>query len=338
MTGYFTMRGINKLLFCFIITSLLISSCCTLFHQPTVNLNVHSDVDSVKFCINSDVYGWCNTPAIVTVPRSKQDLLLYTKRDSVQKIIRVKSRLSNAFWFGNLYTGGLIGYGIDLTNHKRYTYPRYMTINLEKSKMLPNRDYVRWILPEKGLINIKLSVPEGNHLYINKGKGYGNSFGFLGISGGIEYYFTDKYCINTDIGTLTDFMLPVPAPIRYEGIYDRSFAIYGDVQVGSDFKRLHYDVGLQFNRTKYYEYDTLSTYPVHSDTLKYYQVQKNIGLALSTAYKFSNGFSLGINYYPSVNLPNGNVYKVHYSHLIFFELIFKLEALRPNLRRHLYFK
>ena len=171
-----------------------------------------------------------------------------------------------------------------------------------------------------------ISIPEGNFLRLNKGQKYHNAFGFLGIGAGVEYYFSDKQSISASIGTVTDFMLPFPAPVDYMGSYQRSFAFYVDIQTGTDFKRLHCDAGLQYNRTSFYERETVELFPNYLDTLKYSKQQDNLGCALSAYYRISRSFNLGINYYPSFIVFNNGAITTHYGHLMFFELIFRINA------------
>ena len=315
-----------------LIIGFLLSSCATLIHQRTVDLKVYSDTDSVKICLNNDTTRWYNTPTWINVKRSKNDLLIIAKKDSVQKKIQVNNKLSTAFWLGNTFSGiGILGYAIDLTNLKRFTYPSNVTIKFQTNSS-STKNYRTWLTPEKGLLAFKISIPEGNHFYINKGNGYGNSFGFLGISGGVEYYLSDKYSISSDIGALTDFLIPFPAPGDCVGSHESSSAVYGNIQLGSDISRLHYGAGLQYNKTFYNKWDTIPSTQEHysRDTLSIHKVQNNLGIALSTYYRISNGFNIGLSYYPSFLTWDKKGLDAHYSHLIFFELIFRFEAFRPG--------
>lgn len=192
----------------------------------------------------------------------KKNLELLVKKDTIAEPLNVKSHLSTKFWLGNLFSGvGIIGYAIDLTNPKRFTYPKDIVAHYGKNYYQTIPKYMTWRQPEKGLLNFKISVPESNWFFINSGNGNVNRFGFLGVLGGVEYYLTDKNSINADFGVMTDFPLPVPAPIDYLGSYKRAFATYGDVQVGQDFKRFHVDAGLQFNQTLFVERETLEVFP-----------------------------------------------------------------------------
>jgi hypothetical protein len=84
-----------------------------------VIVDVRSDVDSVKICVNNDTTRWYNTPTLINVERSRNDLKITARKDTIQKQINVKSKLSTAFWVGNIFSGtGILGYAIDLTNPK----------------------------------------------------------------------------------------------------------------------------------------------------------------------------------------------------------------------------
>ena len=329
-------KGRYTTTFIVIIIVLLFSSCATIINSPTVRINIYSDRDSVKVYVNNDSLNWHTLPARIDVLRSKNNLMITAKKDTIQKQIAVKRKLSTAFWLGNLGFGpvDVVGYAIDLTNYKKFTYPTPILINLDNNdksyKKLPKSN--TWLPSQKNLLNIKISIPEGNHLYLNKGYGYGNAFGFLGISAGFEYYFSDKYCLNMDFGGLTDFIIPFPAPYDVEGEYSRSFSSYGDIQIGSDYKRLHYDAGIQFTKTLYVERETLQLFPEYIDILKSRKTQNNLGFAFSTYYRAAKYFNLGINYYPSFLVLEKNP-KIHYSHLLFFELSFRIEAYRPKNRK-----
>ena len=187
-----------------------------------------------------------------------------------------------------------------------------------------NKNQPKWKSPAKNDLAFKVSIPEGNFFYLNKGDSYGNAFGFLGLSIGCEYYFSDKYNINVDVGTLTDFIVPFPAPYDVEGSYDRSFAFYGDVQVGTNFNRFHIDAGIQYYKTSYYERETVSLFPDYIDTLKYAKHQGNLGLAFSSYFRITRSFNVGINYYPAIVVFDDHATKTHYGHLLFLELIFRI--------------
>jgi hypothetical protein len=306
-----------------VLTSFLFGSCATFINTSTVRINVYSDTDSIKIRTDNDTAKWHNLPAKLDVMRSKNDLLITAVKDTVHNEIRVKSRSSIEFIWGNISNCG-IGYIVERNNPKRYTYPKTVFIDLERNK--PIAAYKMWRKPKKHFWNLKIAIPDGNHFYMNKENRYGESFGFLGISSGFEYYFSDKYCINMDVGGLIDFIAPVPAPYDFEGSYNNSSAVFIDLQAGRDYKRLHYDAGIQFTRTFYYEYNELEppTELIPAEYIEYSKQQNNIGLAFSAYYRLTRLFNLGINYYPSFFVIENMKPQLQYSHILFFEISFRI--------------
>jgi hypothetical protein len=184
---------------------------------------------------------------------------------------------------------------------------------------------------------LKFSIPDGNYFRINNGQKYVNEFGFLGLSSGLEYYLNDRICLNVDFGGLMNFLLPIPAPFDPdEGNKKSISAIFSDVQVGSNYKRLHYDIGLQFNRTFYYETVTKRDSIHHSrliDTTTVYfkKNQTSFGLAISLQYRIIkkvNNLYIGLSYYPSFIAYDDKKWNFNYSHVMFLEAIYKLNFIR----------
>ncbi len=305
-------------------------SCATIVNQRTVDVRIMAEQGPVEICMSSDTTRWYETPAWIYPERSKEDLLLFARNGSIQKPVRIHSKLSPIFLYGNFfYGGGPVGYAIDLTNNKRFTYPKHISINLSDDAW-SGKPYVPWLKPERGLLTFKLSYPVGNFFYINQGDAYGNSFGFLGLSAGAEYYIRDNWCLNSDLGGLMDFFIPFPAAaVDYEGDHSTSSAVYADLQAGTELDRFHFDGGLQLTHSSFYEVKTISVFPQYIDTLLHHERQLNFGPSFSGYCRISNNFNLGLNYYPSFFYLNSGSFGAHYSHLLFFELIFRLEAFRP---------
>lgn len=312
----------------------MVSSCATLANKTTTLVNIEVDTDSVKVCVNNDTTHWHNTPVTIKTLRQEKELQITAKKQNDTKQYFISSRLSPSFIYGNIFSGGVAAYMIDLTNPKRFYYPSNITLYYNSAKYKATNSYTTNSGPEKNLINLKFSIPEGNHFFLNKGSAYGRRFGFLGISGGAEYYFSDKYCVSFDVGGMLDFMIPIPVPVDYWGGHESVVAEYGDIQIGRDFNRFHFDGGFQFHQTTYRQWGNIEHDPSLPDydpfTLTKYVIRNNAGLAFSSYYRINNTFQLGLNYYPSyVNWYRKDI-DLHYSHILFFELSFKFEAFRPK--------
>lgn len=327
----------------FVLLIPVFTGCATLINRRTQQVAVYSDVDSARVQLNKRP-DYFYTPAIVTLKRSDDPVLLTVEKDSLKKVFWLESHPSAAFWLGNIINmGGFSGFLIDLTNDKRFAYPRENFLSLSGSRHFitegakpanqDNWDYQRivkqrrWEAPVKQQLNLKLAIPEGNLFYLNKGHGYGNTSGFLGLSVGAEYYLDSKHSLNSDVGVMLDFMIPFPAPIDYWGDHEQTVAYYWDLQYGWDLNAYHLDAGVQLNQTQYYEIDYLDEEWL-DDYTEYDVTQTNWGLAFSAYRKLTDNFLLGVNYYPSVCGVEQGRFDWHYSHIMMFELIFKINR-RP---------
>ena len=316
---------------CFMIGfGFLLNSCATLLHDNNVDVRVYSDTDSVKIFVNDDTTAYY-PPTVVNVKRSGKDLSITAWKDTVRKTVSINSRLSTAFWLGNLPTA-YAGYIIDLTNSKKYTYPSDIKIHFNAYKKSDG-----WVMPKKYLLIGKFSIPVGQFMFLNKGNEYGHSFGFFGFSEGLEYYFSDKYSLNMDIGMLNGIEAPIPSPQNYHNCYERSDAGYADIQLGCDDGRFHSNVGLQINRTAHRKMGMYDLSPSYRDTLISSKFQNNVGIALSTSYRLSNNFHIGLNYFPSFfSWEKDHAWKARYSHLVFLEIKMKLFRQKENIVKRLY--
>jgi hypothetical protein len=338
------MKSLRLYIFIFV-SSLLLKSCCTLVHSRTRKINIYSESKPVRFYIKNDTSQEYQTPVSIRVKRSENDLEVVRKVNKTKDTITVKSKLSATFWVGNLFAGGLIAYSIDLTNDKRFSYPSTIILDTVHTGSSASthlstfngiKKYKTILKPEQGLFNIKISIPEGNHFLINKRDQYGTSFGFLGISLGAEYYLTNKYALSADIGALTNFMVPFPAAVTQIAPRESASAIYSNIQLCSYYRKLQYGAGLQFNRTFFKQFDSLPFNPnqIRKDTITISKNHNNLGFCFSTSYRLSNSFSLGLNYYPSFLGWDQAGPEIKYSHILFFELLFKIRTNHPRIRKN----
>jgi hypothetical protein len=106
----------------FALVIITFSSCVTLQNKPTTKISVYSDNNTGQICINNDTTQWYNLPVKLDVERSKDDLLIRLKNDSITKDYAIESKSSASFCFDNIATFG-IGYFIVRNSPKRYTYP-----------------------------------------------------------------------------------------------------------------------------------------------------------------------------------------------------------------------
>jgi hypothetical protein len=150
------------------------------------------------------------------------------------------------------------------------------------------------------------------------------SAGFFGLMLGSEYYFSDKNSLDIDIGALSDNTFE-----DFNPDYESSIAYFGAFQIGSNYKNFHFGLGLQYNNTSYTKRVAKRDYSTDMDSININKYQNNLGLAFSTYYRISNSFDIGFKYLPSLFCWD-NKFRMHYSHLLFFELVFNKELYRPE--------
>ena len=165
---------------------------------------------------------------------------------------------------------------------------------------------------------------------MNRGEGYGNRYAQGGSSIGGEYYYTDDKSVFLNLGGFG--YVAAFHDTSGPDIRDDFSNVYISAQFGRDIKRFQFKYGLQYNSSIHSQYlDTDSTWWYGERIFDQYE--GNVGLALSAYYRQSNGFNLGLNYYPSGITWDGSKLVLQYAHQLWFELIFPVEVKRPSTRR-----
>jgi hypothetical protein len=125
--------------------------------------------------------------------------LITAKKDHEQKLIQINSRLSTAFWLGNLYSGiGIFGYAIDLTNPKRFTYPPYVTLIFTGSNQSSTRQYKTWIESDKNSLSFKSQ--NKNFVFKFCPLALIDDFSFPTIQGGLEIRLSKRITWYNEVG------------------------------------------------------------------------------------------------------------------------------------------
>jgi hypothetical protein len=329
---------------------LLLVSCATLFNTDFTAIKVASVQDSLKVYIGNDSTNYCLTPARLHVFRSKYPLKLSLEKDGITKNVFIPAKLSATYIYWNFFTLPY-GYIFDLANERRYTYPSSVLIdfnsidntdmhyktdnNLQMSENRMDYHYSKkTVLGEKGLFGLHISLPECNSLYIRNKNGYRNYNGFLGITGAAYYYYNENRFAGIASGSVMNFMLPIPASVKYSGEHESASALFHAAYHGNQFKNVSVSYGLSISRNKYhhkfYNWDPDSSY-FDIDTTNYSVIENRFGLYFAASYKFTRYFELGLKYMPSffdLGNKNGN----NYTHILFFDLIFNIES-RPSERK-----
>ncbi len=191
-----------------ILLGFLLNSCATLLNSKQMKIAVHSIPEGATLCLDAD--SSVRTPVCLEVPRSYHDFNLRVRNDSLVKTIRIKSRVSPEFKWGNLLLGYYcpLGYIIDATSReKMYGYDPAITIDLSDHY----RDYTKWESPKKGRFYLRGSFPWFDFADYDNGRGFANYSSFMGLSGGLDYYHSDGSFLSLSGGAtgISDLAFPV---------------------------------------------------------------------------------------------------------------------------------
>lgn len=163
-------------------------------------------------------------------------------------------------------------------------------------------------------VHLILSLPYINGFNIQGDDTIRTNWGFLGISAGLDYGDSTR-AWRLKVGASTDFFAPI-WPVRIEGTYLRSYAVYVSLTRISDLKSLinasGFELGYGINYTRYIweKIDTFSDPSIVVSTLN-----NSIGLAGYLNYYIEKTFFIGYMYQPTFLMINENI-KFQYQHLM----------------------
>lgn len=212
-----------------LILLLVLSSCATVFTKKTYEMEVNYQTHTMVKVNDSSFF----LPAKIEVKRSKEDLAMVFSNDSISRNYLFQPSLNPKFLYGNLaIMPPGVGYLVDLTNQKRFYYGKSVLVNtkdttLEDKKLykIPRKNvsvnFHSNFETKKGQVNLIVSIPWGNSFHFKPmGETKKNNTGFLGFGTGIEYFYKENNFIGLYASVVIDFMVPVPAPISYDGEHE----------------------------------------------------------------------------------------------------------------------
>ena len=279
-----------------------------------------------------------DVPAKIYVTRSKSDLHIALRADSVKKEFSVESRLNAWFCLGNplqfLYLAP-IAWGIDLTNPRRFTYGKeifldfYDTTTVIRPKLMPElHHYLTKQYPSsQKQINLLYSYPLVNGFHFKpQNEPLKTQIGCLGIGLGVEYFYTNTKSLQFKADAIIDFLLPFPAPVDFWG--DRETVNSWYISITDNWKIRRFTFGYGFNYAEntwrfipYPEYDESGNLIPKRDYTR--KTNETVGLTFNSYYQLFSWLYLGVVYRPSIfqlSPQSGFTYE----HIVTFDALFKI--------------
>jgi hypothetical protein len=286
-------------------------------------------------------------PAQVVVARSKNELpFTVLQNDTIVNDTILKPELSNAFWWGNaglLLYFAPVGWLVDLTNSKRFTYGNYIYIDslrnvhsFQYSDKLFSDGYsdIFFYKHKKRNINLLLSVPEANLFHLSPRNETPKNFaGFLGLGIGMEYFYKNNKSLQLRSDAIMNFIVPFPAPFDWDESQPWENCNAFNISLTDNFrwKRFQFGYGLNFANSTWVRHGYYIEPQEPADKNYRHEwidgmsrTNTMLGLVSNTYYRLLKYFYLGIIYRPSFwNLSN---HKPIYEHSISLDFMVKIHV------------
>lgn len=174
------------------VTLLLLNSCATIFNRRTTKIKISADKES-KLVYNKDTLFINQTRRVIRPTRSKKTLKLTILQDSLKKDVYLNNKLSHLFW-ANVFNpffpiGAGVGFGIDLSNKKRYTYRH-------------NLHFVKDSLSNKLILSDKkvVSQPKNTFFVYTSPLQFVDFFSIPTANLGVEYFAVKDFSLSAEYG------------------------------------------------------------------------------------------------------------------------------------------
>ncbi len=310
-----------KLLLPLLVSTLLLSSCASLFNPEHCRTDFRSPVPRTVLIDSTTIRVQPGKATPVAFMRGNQTKEAVQITDTRTDTIEVRPRWSEAYYF-NFATCG-VGFLFDGKTPKKWKYPS--TLRLTDRYIDRHRKgadpYADYRYADKGSWNLHISLPYANAFYSAYGKENQWGAGFLGLSLGLSYHTSDKTFVNLSAAGILDSEIPIPVAIDYESpqVKDHRYSILANLSNNHLLlqKRLSLGYGLS------YGYDTWNT--IHHGIAQEGEKQENIhrtshslGFVFPVYYYTRRSFYLGMVYRPMlVQFAHGTHFK--YQHTLSFD-------------------
>jgi hypothetical protein len=307
-----------------ILISCIITSCATIFNSNNTDIIVRTPKPSTV--VYTDSIKTRHNRTTISVPRQSLPIELTVITDSVIKKVKIKPFNSIAYYWNaeNFF----IGMYIERNKPKRWTFPHKVFIDPADSSY----SYRSYGFPtKKGDIAVTFSLPYINTFHLTPdGYGVKNNTGFMGISGGLNYYHNNRQFINISVLAAADIFIPFPAAVDHAGEVEQMNTMFLSVSNNHVINQVLIGYGITYTRNEWnfsdygnrFGYkDTTRSVPLKDPVTK---TNDALGFVFSSHYKIGNAFNVGVIYRPTfLRLNTADHFK--YEHLISVDLAWEIK-------------
>lgn len=277
------------------------SSCVTIWGTKDKDVHIHAaagshvTIDTACKALILDSSRSSPNELYIHVLRGKLKLLVNVQEDTLVKHFSIRPRLS-FLYYENIFSGpGFVGLAVDDFTPKRFDFP-------SEIYLYPHQKHYRkyaYPLHKKEGYSINLSLPYVNGFYVQDKKTSQSNVGFFGGSIGGNYRYQAKRFISLQAGAVTNFELPIPAPLDRFGDTVKQTkinSIFINIRDNRSIGRFDFGYGLHMS---WYSWNRYTTYRKENrtDTTFHYYAASG-GLALSSYYRLGRNIHVGVLYQP----------------------------------------
>lgn len=305
---------------------LFLTSCATILNKDSKPVYFYSQKNDETIKVKDSTY---NLPVQLNLPRAKEDLQVVMVTDSTDLNYTIKAQLDKKFLGLNLI--GLVmapvNYAVDLTNHRRFEYPRIVYLDPMRADGMPTRQeeygsnkrrdkhFNRVPEAKKGNLYLfgtfiplnytYLDIPGVDGVRSEMGTGVGEV--------GFNYYYSNRSYLSLGAGLTTRMFL---FPILIEG-YSLAYTI--SLSNFYQIDALHLGYGAFWGHTENRE-----DVDQNDRVDRKHNSHNTIGVMLAAHVEIGRNFYVGLSYKPSLYRVSAPKEWVS-NHIVNLELTYKLK-------------
>lgn len=300
-------------------------SCATLINKKQTRIEIHSFPDSALICLDND--SCVISPVILEVPRNYNDFSVVVKNDSIEKPIRIRSRVAPEFMWGNLlfvyYSP--IGYIVDASSRQKiYSYDNSLLVNLSDK----TRDYQKWKSSKEGQFYFRSSFPWFDFIEFDNGRGFDNYKSYMGLTLGIDYYHSNHSFLSLSGGAtgISGIAFPVmdrwfSDTAQFVNSFSAKLTNNHDLNIFSS-KNIDFTLGYGLSFTNFKYRQIFNDSIQFMDVELYKKVISTVGFCVDANVILFKYFYAGLSVLPSFYTLKRN--KWEYSYLAYFDFGIRL--------------
>ena len=169
--------------------------------------------------------------------------------------------------------------------------------------------------------DLVLSIPYANtFLTVLELEGVKSSFGFLGISLGLNLHHSGNQFVNFGISGVMDFPIPFPASIHYDGEVEGIGSAHISLSNNHKVNRFTFGYGLSFASYRW----TRTLWAIGHEVISSISEQHfALGFIFPVYFQIRNRFNIGIIYRPTL-LRLNTINKFAYEHIISLDFAWRI--------------